>query len=150
MPAAPMNVSAVLYDKCKKGKSKKGSYKKGKTKDDKNGREKPTTEKLDGERGNCGKWGHKRQGNRKKTYDEKGTGKGASAASVGSEGTSVSVSAVTYEDWNMEQKPDSWAFAVQVEFVACSAGTPGEASHSRRLWRRGASVPDRLRRPRSS
>ena len=26
----------------------------------------------------------------------------------------------------MEQKPDSWAFAVQVEFVACSAGLPGE------------------------
>ena len=26
----------------------------------------------------------------------------------------------------MELKPDSWAFAAQVEFVACSAGTPGE------------------------
>ena len=26
----------------------------------------------------------------------------------------------------MEQKPDSWSFAVQVEFVACSAGAPGE------------------------
>jgi hypothetical protein len=35
-----------------------------------------------------------------------------------------SVCGVTYEDWNMEQKPDSWAFAVQVEFVACSAGAP--------------------------
>ena len=26
----------------------------------------------------------------------------------------------------MEQKPDGWAFVVQVEFLACSAGTPGE------------------------
>ncbi len=26
----------------------------------------------------------------------------------------------------MGLKPDGWAFAVQVEFVACSAGIPGE------------------------
>ena len=51
-------------------------------------------------------------------------GKGASAASVGADGPGVG--AFTYEDWDMDQKPDSWAFAVQVEFVACSAGTPGE------------------------
>ena len=47
-------------------------------------------------------------------------GRGASAASIGADGARAG--AVAHEEWNMEQKPDSWAFAVQVEFVACSAG----------------------------
>ena len=40
-----------------------------------------------------------------------------------------SIGAVAVEDWDMKQNPDSWAFAVQVEFVSCSAGSygsPGE------------------------
>ena len=110
----PMDVSAVFY-----GKGKNGKDKKGKTKKDKNGKGKPTTEKFDGECGYCGKRAHKRADYRKKTYDEKGMGKGAIAASGGTDGPSVS--AVKCEDLNMEQKPDSWAFAAQVEFVACSA-----------------------------
>jgi hypothetical protein len=36
------------------------------------------------------------------------------------------VGAVALENWGMELKPDSSAFAVQVGFVACSAGTLGE------------------------
>ena len=121
-----MDVVAVLYGKGKKGKGNKGKDKKGKTKEDKNGKGKPTTEKFDGECGYCGKWGHKRQDCRKKTYDEKGKGKGASAASVGAEGPSVG--AVTYEDWSMKQKRDSRALAVQVECAAVSARTRGAAS----------------------
>ncbi len=120
----PMGVSAVLYGMGNKDNGKKGRDKKGKTKEAKNGKGKVPTEQFDGECGYCGKWGHRRADCRKKIYDDKGKGKGASAASAAAEGPSVG--AVTYEDWNMEPKPDSWAFAVQVEFVACSAGTPGE------------------------
>ena len=77
-----------------------------------------------GECGYCGKWGHTKSDCRKKTYDDKGKGKGASAASAAAGGHSAG--AVIFDDWNMEQKPDSWAFAVQAEFVACSGGVPGE------------------------
>jgi hypothetical protein len=122
--STPMDVSAVFCGKGKKGKCKVGKYNKGKATEENNGKGRQTTEKLDGECGYCGKWGHTRHDCRKKTDDEKGKGKGASAASVGAEGTSVC--SAMYEDWNMEQKHDSWAFAVQVEFVACSAGTRGE------------------------
>ena len=71
------------------------------------------TEQFDGECNYCGKWGHKRAGCRKKIYDDKGKGRGASTASAAAEGPSVG--AVTYEDWNMERKPESWAVGVQVE-----------------------------------
>ena len=37
----------------------------------------------------------------------------------------------------MDPKPNGWAFSVQLEFVACSAGTPGE-----RLLILGDSVSD--------
>ncbi len=133
-----MDVSAVLYGKGKKGKGKKDRVKKVKTKDAMDGKGRVPTEwstacvalcgkwghrradcMNDGERDHCGKWGHKRAYCRRKIYVDKGNGNGASAASATAKGPSVG--AATYEDWNMEPKPDSWAFAVQVEFVACSA-----------------------------
>ncbi len=80
--SAPMDVSAVLYGRGKKGRGKNGREKEGNTKDDKSGKGRLATEKFDGECGYCGKWGHRRADGRKKTYDEKDNGKGASAGQV--------------------------------------------------------------------
>ena len=64
---------------------------------------------------------------RKKSYDEKGKGKeGASAATAAGAAEGHGVGAVTQDDWHMNPKPNGWALAGQVGFVASSAGTPGE------------------------
>ena len=125
----PVDVPAVLHGKGKKV-SPKGKQKwkvKGKAKDEQKGGKGKPTEKFDGECSYCGKWGHKRADCRKKSYDEKGikgTGKSSTAAAVGVEGAGVST--VIRDETGDQQAIDGWAFAVQVGFVACSAGSPGE------------------------
>ena len=63
-------------------------------------------ERNDGECGYCGKWGHKRADCRRKTFDEKGRGRGANAAVAGADRPTVS--AVAFEEWGMEQCHNGW------------------------------------------